>query len=284
MGAGPWGVLREDAPTTGRNIARIASQGAKRAIDIIVSALVLILTIPIMLIVVIAIVAESPGPVFYRARRVGRNGRPLRMLKFRKMPPEARGVALTVDADERLTRVGAVLARTRLDELPQFWHVLRGDMSLIGPRPEDPGFVARRPDDFQHIHEVRPGISGLSQLAFADEARILSRDAGGDPVGHYVERILPQKCRLDRLYVERATVLTDLRIVLWTLVAVVLRKPVAVHRGTGATSVRRRPAEAAGPAPIPAVALPAPVVAEQLAMVDAAVSIDDVAHAAVESR
>ena len=278
MGAGPWGVLAEDAPTIARQGARIASAGAKRAIDIIVAALVLILTIPITMAVVIAILVESPGPVFYRAPRVGRNGRPLRMLKFRKMRPDAAGVALTVDADDRLTRVGAVLTRTRLDELPQFWHVLRGEMSLIGPRPEDPGFVARRPDDFRRILQVRPGISGLSQLAYAEESRILSRDAGDDPVRHYVERILPQKCLLDRLYVERATVLTDIRIILWTLVAVVLRKPVAVNRGTGATSVRRRPATNAA-----AVAFEPPVLAETVAVADAVGIADDVAHAAVES-
>jgi lipopolysaccharide/colanic/teichoic acid biosynthesis glycosyltransferase len=280
LGAGQWGVRQEGAPTTDRNLTRIASAGAKRAIDIIVAAIVLLVTIPITLVVVAAILVESPGPIFYRAERVGRSGRRLRMLKFRKMAPDARGVRLTVDADERLTRVGAVLARTRLDELPQFWHVLRGEMSLIGPRPEDPGFVARRPDDFRRILEVRPGISGLSQLAFAEEARILSRDAGDDPVAHYIQRILPQKCMLDRLYVERATVLTDLRIVFWTLVAVVLRKPVAVHRGTGATSVRRRPADAPAPEVAPAQA----PVAESLAMVDTAVGMEDVAHAAVESR
>ncbi len=278
MGAGPWGVLAEDAPTIARQGARIASAGAKRAIDIVVAALVLILTIPITMAVVIAILVESPGPVFYRAQRVGRNGRPLRMLKFRKMRPDATGVALTVDADDRLTRVGAVLTRTRLDELPQFWHVLRGEMSLIGPRPEDPGFVARRPEDFRRILQVRPGISGLSQLAYAEESRILSRDAGDDPVGHYVERILPQKCLLDQLYVDRATVLTDIRIVLWTLVAVVLRKPVAVNRGTGGTSVRRRPATNAA-----AVTFEPPVLAETVGMVDSVTIADDVAHAAVES-
>jgi lipopolysaccharide/colanic/teichoic acid biosynthesis glycosyltransferase len=229
-------------------------RATKRTIDVTVSALVLVLSLPAMAVIALAITLESPGPVFYRAERVGLRGRPLRMLKFRKMRHDARGLALTARNDSRLTRAGAFLARTRLDELPQFWNVLRGDMSLIGPRPEDPAFVAERPGDYEEILTVRPGISGLSQLAYADERAILSDD---DPVGDYLARVLPQKCALDRLYVRRATPLTDVRIALWTLAAVVLRVPVAVHRGTGATSSRRSPpADAPRPEPVePAMSL-----------------------------
>ena len=213
------------------------SSAVKRLLDIIVAAVILLLSAPLLGLVALAIVIESPGGVFYRTERVGFRGRTLWMLKFRKMHQDAVGGPLTAHGDRRLTRVGAVLTRTRLDELPQFWHVLRGEMSMIGPRPEDPFFVNCRPDDFAEILKVRPGISGFSQLAFADEHRILSRD---DPVGDYIQRILPQKCGLDRLYVCRATLGVDARIALWTVVAVVLRRPVAVHRGGGAMSVRRR--------------------------------------------
>ncbi len=213
------------------------STAVKRLIEIIVAAMVLLLLAPLVGLLALAIVLESPGGVFYRAERVGFRGKPLRMLKFRKMHREAVGGPLTAHGDGRLTRVGAVLTRTRLDELPQFWHVLRGEMSLVGPRPEDPRFVRCRSDDFADILKVRPGISGFSQLAFADEPRILNRD---DPVRDYVHRILPQKCALDRLYVCRATLGTDARIAFWTVVAVLLRQPVAVHRGTGAMSLRRR--------------------------------------------
>jgi len=223
-------------PPAGRT--PVGRQIAKRAVDVCVAALVLVLTLPIMAIIALAIVIESPGPVFYRALRVGHRGRPLAMLKFRKMRDDARGGPLTVEADRRLTRVGTILTRTRLDELPQFWHVLRGQMSLIGPRPEDAQFVAYRREDFSEILAVRPGISGLSQLAFAEERTILRQD---DPVSEYVERILPQKCHIDRLYVRQATLRTDLRVVLWTLIAVLGRQPVAVNRATGATSLRRRP-------------------------------------------
>src|SRR3954471_21826118 len=115
---------------------------AKRAIDIAVSALGLVILSPLFLVIALLVVLDSPGPVFYRADRVGYRGRPLRMLKFRKMHEDATGSALTLADDERLTRVGRWLVRGHLDELPQLWHVLRGEMSLVGPRPESPSFVA----------------------------------------------------------------------------------------------------------------------------------------------
>src|SRR4051794_35387309 len=174
----------------------------KRGLDIAVSATALVLTLPLMAIIAIAIFAESPGPMFYRARRAGYRGRPLAMLKFRKMRHDAVGAPLTAAHDPRLTRVGAVLAATRLDELPQLWHVLRGEMSLVGPRPEDPRFVAMRPEDFEEILTIRPGLTGLSQLAFAEERSIL---AGKDPIACYTTRLLPQKCALDRLYARKAS-------------------------------------------------------------------------------
>jgi lipopolysaccharide/colanic/teichoic acid biosynthesis glycosyltransferase len=123
--------------------------------------------------------------------------------------------------------------------------VLRGDMSLIGPRPEDPGFVAERSGDYEVILRVRPGVTGLSQLAFAEESRILSPE---DPVTHYVEAIFPQKCGLDRLYVASVSLRTDLRILLWTLVAILIRRPVAVDRATGRMTFRRRRARPGVPA------------------------------------
>jgi lipopolysaccharide/colanic/teichoic acid biosynthesis glycosyltransferase len=213
-----------------------------RALDVSAALAILALSAPLLLAIAGLIVAESGRPVFYRAPRVGRGGTALRMLKFRKMRRDASGPMLTADADERLTRVGRLLIGTRLDELPQLWHVLRGEMSLVGPRPEDGGFVARRPDDFATILTVRPGITGLSQLAYADERRILARQ---DPVADYVERVLPAKCRLDLLYIRKASLGLNLRILLWTLIAVVARRPVAVDRATAGLTRRRRPAAGA---------------------------------------
>jgi lipopolysaccharide/colanic/teichoic acid biosynthesis glycosyltransferase len=209
----------------------------KRTVDVIVAVTVLLFTFPLMLIIALAIVAESPGPVFYGAERVSRGGRRMRMLKFRKMHRDATGPKLTTRDDERLTRVGTILARTKLDELPQLINVLRGEMSLVGPRPEDPVFVAARPHDYEAILKVRPGLTGLSQVAFAAESRIISRL---DPVRDYLDRIFPQKCALDRLYLRDAGLGDDVRILAWTVVAVLLRRPVAVDRNTGRMRLRRR--------------------------------------------
>ena len=199
--------------------------------------MLLIAVLPLFLLIAIAIKLDSPGPVFYRVRRVGYRGRTLRMLKFRKMHDDAAGIPLTAHTDERLTRIGKVLARTRLDELPQLWEVLRGRMSIVGPRPEDASFVALHADAYEHILSVRPGITGLSQLAFAEEHKILNEE---DLIEDYVHRILPAKICLDTLYANSHRVRTDLVVLRWTLIAVLLRRPVAVHRSTGQLTARRR--------------------------------------------
>ena len=218
---------------------RTTDRAARRALDVAVAVIVLVAASPLLGLIALAVVLESPGSVLYRAERVGRRGRRLRLLKFRKMRADAAGLPLTIDGDSRLTRIGRLLARTRLDELPQIWQVLTGSMSLVGPRPEDPMFVAQRADDYAVILGVRPGLTGFSQLAFADEWHILSRS---DPMADYIERLLPQKCALDRLYVQRASLATNLRVLIWTVVPIVLRHPVAVDRASGAIGLRRRPA------------------------------------------
>jgi lipopolysaccharide/colanic/teichoic acid biosynthesis glycosyltransferase len=220
---------------------------AKRMLDVVLAlALLVVLAIPLLLIA-LAVKLDSHGPVLYRVSRVGFGGRPLAMLKFRKMHDHARGIALTADIDPRLTRVGRILARTRLDELPQLWDVLRGRMSVVGPRPEAPEFVALHSDAYRRILSVRPGITGLSQLAFAEEHSILDQS---DLVRDYVDRILPQKIGLDTLYAREYGLGLDLRVLIWTAAAVLLGKRVSVHRKTGALTLRRRPQPAAEPAVI----------------------------------
>jgi lipopolysaccharide/colanic/teichoic acid biosynthesis glycosyltransferase len=215
----------------------------KRTIDIICAALALLILAPLFALIALAIVIDSPGPVFYRAERVGFGGRRLRMLKFRKMRPDATGGPLTVARDERLTRVGAWLVCAKLDELPQLWHVLMGDMSLVGPRPESPRFVDRFAADYGQILNVRPGMTGFTQLAFAREGCILDPL---DPGAHYVRALLPQKVRLDRLYASRPSLRRDAEILLATIGTLALRLPIAVNRDTGALTIRRRPARGAG--------------------------------------
>src|SRR3954452_20903242 len=241
-------LLSEDAGPVGGTPPRAIF---KRSFDIAVSALLLFVALPVIALVMLAIKIDSPGPVFYKARRIGYRGRPLRMLKFRKMHEAATGSSLTTDGDQRFTRVGELLARLKLDELPQLWNVLRGEMSLIGPRPEDPSFVALHAEDFVDILQVKPGVTGLSQLAFAEESRILDDD---DPTGHYLRRILPQKMGMDRVYSRHYRLRLDVQILFWTLVAVLARREVAVHRTTGRMNLRRRkqPSHAALPGAPPA--------------------------------
>ena len=219
---------------------------AKRAIDIAVALALLVVLSPLCIGLAIAIKLDSRGPVFYRAHRVGRFGQPVAVLKFRKMADGAQGPALTVSADERLTRVGRFLAEHKLDELPQLLNVVRGDMSLVGPRPEDRTFVELHAEDYANeILTVRPGITGLTQLAFAHEGRVLHAD---DRERDYRERLLPLKVELDRLYVAKRSVAMDLSVLAWTTVAIVLDRDVAVHRETGRLGLRRRQLEQARPA------------------------------------
>jgi lipopolysaccharide/colanic/teichoic acid biosynthesis glycosyltransferase len=215
----------------------MGAEAAKRAFDAMVALLALVVLSPLLLALAVVVRLDSPGPVFYRAVRVGHRGRPLRMLKFRKMAAAATGRPLTLDGDERLTRSGAWLARTKLDELPQLWHVLRGEMSLVGPRPEAPEFVARFPREYETILRVRPGITGYTQLAFAHEGEILERE---DPERHYLTALLPQKVALDVLYARHVSLRRDVEILAATVATLLLGRPIAVDRASGALSVRRR--------------------------------------------
>jgi lipopolysaccharide/colanic/teichoic acid biosynthesis glycosyltransferase len=215
---------------------RSLDRALKRVFDMTVAALILVLTAPVTALVALAIWLDDRGPVFYRCERFGANGRKLHVLKFRKMRQDAAGPRLTSTNDERFTSVGRFLARTKLDELPQLWNVLRGQMSLVGPRPEDLEFVEMYADEFAEIAHVLPGVTGLCQLAFAKEAEIID---GDDRVRTYTERYLPAKLKIDRLYVEQRSFVFDLKIMVWTAL-VLLRKDVAVHRQTGDLSLRRR--------------------------------------------
>jgi lipopolysaccharide/colanic/teichoic acid biosynthesis glycosyltransferase len=223
-----------DAQSSAREVLRAATI---RIFDVVVAGLLLLILLPLLALIAIAVRIESPGPAFFRCDRVGYRARRFQMLKLRKMSDRALGVALTTGHDARLTRLGRRLAKLKIDEIPQLLHVLRGSMSLVGPRPEVAEFVGLHPEAYGEILSVRPGITGLSQIAFAEECRILDPD---DPVEHYVSRILPQKVCLDRLYVRRRSVGFNLKILYWTAIAVVMRRPVAVHRETGRMNLRKR--------------------------------------------
>lgn len=196
----------------------------KRLTDVLVSAAALVLLWPLFVAVAVAVRRDSPGPVFYRQLRVGRGGAPFHIHKFRTMTdaPPASGLALTVGRDPRITRVGAWLRRTRVDELPQFIDVLLGRMSLVGPRPEVPRFVAHYPAALAaQVLAVRPGITDPAALAHIDEASLLAGSA--DPERTYIDQILPHKLALQAEYAARATLWSDLAVLGRTLQVLLAR-------------------------------------------------------------
>ena len=211
-----------------------------RIFDVCAALLLLFLLTPLIVLISIGIVLDSRGPIFYRCTRIGRDGRSFRMLKFRKMEAHAEGPPLTLASDVRFTRFGRLLARTKLDELPNLWNVVKGDMSLVGPRPEDIAFVSLLREDYEEILTVPPGITGLSQLAFAKESLLLAAE---DSHGYYVERLLPQKVALDRLYARRRSLRLNVQILFWTAIVITLVGDVAVNRATGRLTLRRRAPE-----------------------------------------
>lgn len=201
----------------------------KRLFDLLAAALGLLLLGPLLALMALAIKLDSPGPVFFRQTRVGRHGVEFRIHKFRTMVPGGgageRGTApqITVGADRRITRVGALLRRTKLDELAQLIDVLSGRMSLVGPRPEVPRYVAMYPPELRvKVLSVRPGITDAASLAFRDEAALLA--CAADPEREYVEVILPAKLRLSARYVDEASFGADLRLIASTLRALWLRR------------------------------------------------------------
>lgn len=179
------------------------------------SALGLLLLAPLFLAVSVWVKLDSPGPVLFRQTRVGRFGVPFTIHKFRTMRVEP-GSAITVGEDPRITRSGRFLRASKLDELPQLWDVLRGAMSLVGPRPELPRYVELYPADLrERVLSVRPGITDPASLAFSHEAELLA--AAADPEREYREVVLPAKLSLSAEYASRASVATDLRLILATL-------------------------------------------------------------------
>jgi lipopolysaccharide/colanic/teichoic acid biosynthesis glycosyltransferase len=198
----------------------------KRAFDVAVSAAGLVLASPVILAAAVAVKLESPGSAFYGGTRVGKDGRTFRILKLRTMRPQSGGPAVTAGDDPRITSVGRLLRRTKIDELPQLLNVLKGDMSLVGPRPEDPKYVALYTPEQRSVLTVRPGITGPTVLKFIDEEQVLR---GGDPESVYVADVMPQKLAADLQYVKTASFAGDLSILGRTFVAVVSR---ALRRGS----------------------------------------------------
>ena len=196
---------------------------AKRILDVVGSALGLLLLLPVLVIVAVVIKLDSPGPIFFRQERVGLEGRSFRIFKFRSMVAGAAriGMALTVRGDTRITRVGMFLRSSKLDELPQLINVIAGDMSIVGPRPEVPEFMRfYTPDQRAMILSMRPGITDYAAILFRDESSLLDRER--DPIAVYRREIMPVKFAYYERYSREIGVLNDLRIILATMLLLVV--------------------------------------------------------------
>lgn len=191
----------------------------KRVFDVALAALGLIVLAPILVIIGAWIKATSPGPVFHRARRVGRNGVLFNLYKFRSMVADAdrMGAGITASDDPRITRAGRFLRRSKLDELPQLINVVKGDMSLVGPRPEDPRYVESYTPEQRRVLTVRPGITSWASIQFRHEEQMLSASTVDDV---YRREIMPRKLALDLDYIARQSLWLDMRILLRTGLAI----------------------------------------------------------------
>jgi lipopolysaccharide/colanic/teichoic acid biosynthesis glycosyltransferase len=188
----------------------------KRLVDLLGASIASVVTTPICIVAALSIKLTSRGPVFHRAARVGKDGELFTLLKFRTMRIE-HGAAVTAAGDPRVTPIGRILRRTKIDELPQLLNVLSGDMSLVGPRPEDPRYVALYTPEQRRVLSVRPGMTSPAAVAYRREERLI-RDAGGDAEQAYVEKVLPEKLKLDLDYVDNRSFWSDLVVLARTAV------------------------------------------------------------------
>lgn len=191
----------------------------RRGFDIAAASVVLLLTAPILVMVALGIRLSSRGPVFHHARRAGRDGVIFQMLKFRSMHVGQEGAAITAGRDPRVFAFGRFIRVTKLDEVPQMLNVLRGDMAIVGPRPEDPSIVKRAYRNWmRETLAVRPGVTGPGSIFYYGWGEALIDPA--DPEGTYIARLLPAKLALERAYMDRATLRSDVTTALRTLLAI----------------------------------------------------------------
>jgi len=193
----------------------------KRALDVVFCILALPFVLPVGLLIGALVKLTSHGPVLYRATRVGRDGKPFPLLKFRTMRTGAAGPGITRSGDDRITAVGKWLRATKLDELPQIVNVLRGEMSIVGPRPEDPRFVALYTPVQRTVLDVRPGMTSMAFLRFGHEQEFIERAAPVDVEAFYVETIMPEKLEIELQYLRDWSLGADMRILARTMTELV---------------------------------------------------------------
>ena len=193
----------------------------KRLIDFILSLVGLIILLPVFIVIAILIKKEDGGSIFFRQTRVGQNGKIFKIYKFRTMVENAEklGAQITKGDDPRITKIGRILRKYKLDELLQLINVLKGEMSLVGPRPEVPKYVNAYKEKYKEILKVKPGITDFAALEYIDEERLLK--GAKDPEKIYIEKILPEKIKYYEKYIKQMSFLTDLKIILKTILRIV---------------------------------------------------------------
>jgi lipopolysaccharide/colanic/teichoic acid biosynthesis glycosyltransferase len=194
---------------------------SRRLLDLAFATLSLIGLLPLVMLCALLARIQSPGPIIYRAKRVGRGGRIFEMYKFRTMVANAEslGTGLTIYGDSRITKLGRFLRWTKWDEIPQFLNVIKGDMSIIGPRPEAPEYVEFYTKNQKQVLQVRPGITGPAQIANRDEEEKLKDHA--DPEQYYITQLMPRKLEIDLNYIEKQGVASDLLWLVKTFLVIV---------------------------------------------------------------
>lgn len=199
----------------------MSASRSQRAFDVVAAAVGLVVSSPVWLAAAVAVKATSPGPVFHRARRVGRDGVPFTLYKFRSMRTGAHtmGPGITVAGDSRITKIGKVLRGTKLDELPQLLNVLKGEMSVVGPRPEDPRYVEQYTDAQREVLRWRPGITSPASVRYRDEEAVLAA-IGGDLEAAYLTH-MADKIDTDLAYFRHRSLVGDLRLIAQTAAAIV---------------------------------------------------------------
>ena len=187
----------------------------KRVFDFVVSLLGLVLLLPVILIISLLIKLKMPGPVFFKQKRVGQHGKLFTMAKFRTMTVDHGGNTISVKGENRITQLGSILRKYKLDELPELWNILKGEMSFVGPRPDVPGYADKLEGEDRKILLLKPGLTGPASMKYSKEEEILAQQE--NPVEYNDKVIYPDKVRINLKYFENRSFILDLKIILFTI-------------------------------------------------------------------